>query len=170
MVQRKTLEVWVGLFVAVGILALAMLAFKVGNLATADVLNGYRVHANFDNVGGLKVKSRVTMAGVPVGRIAAIGFDNDRYQAIVTMNLDGRFDRIPIDTSAAIFTSGLLGEQYVGLEPGGADAYLKDGDKLTVTQSAVVLEKLIGQFLFSKASETPASNGKPAPAPAPPPR
>jgi phospholipid/cholesterol/gamma-HCH transport system substrate-binding protein len=171
MVQRKTLEVWVGLFVAVGILALAMLAFKVGNLATADVLNGYQVRANFDNVGGLKVKSRVTMAGVPVGRIAAIGFDNDRYQAVVTMNLDGRYNRIPVDTSAAILTSGLLGEQYVGLEPGGADAYLKDGDKLTVTQSAVVLEKLIGQFLFSKASEAPTNSAKPAaPAPAPLPR
>ncbi len=171
MLQRKTLEIWVGLFVAIGILALAMLAFKVGNLATADVLNGYQVRASFDNIGGLKVKSAVTMAGVRVGRVAAIGFDNERYQAVVTMNLDGRYDRIPVDTIAAILTSGLLGEQYIGLEPGGSDTYLKDGDKLAATQSAVVLEKLIGQFLFSKASETPASSGKTAaPAPAPMPR
>jgi phospholipid/cholesterol/gamma-HCH transport system substrate-binding protein len=162
MVQRRTLEVWVGLFVAVGILALAMLAFKVGNLATAEVLDGYQVQASFDNVGGLKVKSRITMAGVPVGRVLAIGFDSDHYQAVVTMNLDGRYNRIPTDTSAAILTSGLLGEQYIGLEPGGAEEYLKNGDKLQMTQSAVVLEKLIGQFLFGKASEAPTSNGKPA--------
>jgi len=170
MLRRKTLEIWVGLFVAVGILALAMLAFKVGNLTTADVMDGYQVRANFDNIGGLKVKSAVTMAGVRVGRVSGISFDNERYQAVVTMDLDGRYNRIPTDSSAAILTSGLLGEQYVGLEPGGAEEYLKNGDKIQTTQSAVVLEKLIGQFLFSKASETPppAGNGKaggPAPLP-----
>lgn len=170
MLRRKTLEIWVGLFVAVGILALAMLAFKVGNLTTADVMDGYQVQANFDNIGGLKVKSAVTMAGVRVGRVSGISFDNERYQAVVTMDLDGRYNRIPTDSSAAILTSGLLGEQYVGLEPGGAEEYLKNGDKIQTTQSAVVLEKLIGQFLFSKASETPppAGNGKaggPAPLP-----
>jgi phospholipid/cholesterol/gamma-HCH transport system substrate-binding protein len=164
MVQRKVLEVWVGLFVAIGILALAMLAFKVGNLTSGDVLNGYQVRASFDNIGGLKVKSPVTMAGVRVGRVAAIGFDSDHYQAVVTMNLDGRYDRIPVDSNASILTSGLLGEQYVGLDPGGADAYLKSGDKIQVTQSAVVLEKLIGQFLFSKASETPTGNNGAKPA------
>lgn len=162
MLQRKTLEMWVGLFVAAGLIALAVLAFRVGNLTFADISNGYQVRANFDNIGGLKVKSPVTMAGVRVGRVSGIGFDSDHYQAVVTMDLDGRYDRIPTDTSAAILTSGLLGEQYIGLEPGGAEDYLKNGDKLQVTQSAVVLEKLIGQFLFGKASEAPSGNGKPA--------
>lgn len=165
MLQRRTLEMWVGSFVVVGILALVMLAFKVGNLATADVLNGYKVGAYFDNIGGLKVKSAVTMAGVRVGRVSDIGFDSSRYQALVTMDVDGRFDRIPIDTSASILTSGLLGEQYISMEPGGADEYLKSGDTLQVTQSALVLEKLIGQFLFGKASET--GNNKPDAPPAP---
>lgn len=172
MMRRKTLEIWVGLFVAVGILALAMLAFKVGNLTTADVVNGYPVRANFNNIGGLKVKSAVTMAGVRIGRVSDITFDNERYQAVVTMDIDGRYNRIPTDSSAAILTSGLLGEQYIGMEPGGSDEYLKPGDRLMTTQDAVVLEKLIGQFLFSKASETPpaaAGNGKSA-APAPLPR
>jgi phospholipid/cholesterol/gamma-HCH transport system substrate-binding protein len=168
MMRRKTLEIWVGLFVAVGILALAMLAFKVGNLTTADVMNGYQVRANFNNIGGLKVKSAVTMAGVRIGRVSGISFDNERYQAVVTMDLDGRYDRIPADSSAAILTSGLLGEQYIGMEPGGAEDYLKGGDRLQTTQDAVVLEKLIGQFLFSKASETPTAAGKSAtPAPLP---
>lgn len=169
MVQRKTLEMWVGLFVAAGIFALAVLAFKVGNLTMADVSNGYQVKADFDNIGGLKVKSQVAMAGVRIGRVSNIGFDNERYRAVVTMDIDGRY-RIPNDSSAAILTSGLLGEQYVGLEPGGADEYLKNGEKLQTTQSAVVLEKLIGQFLFSKASESPGTNNKsaaPAPAPLP---
>ncbi|MFL6714320.1 MAG: outer membrane lipid asymmetry maintenance protein MlaD, partial [Sulfurifustis sp.] len=153
MVRRRTLEVWVGLFVAAGIAALAMLAFKVGNLTTADVVNGYKIKASFDNIGGLKVKSPVTMAGVRVGRVSGISFDNERYRAVVTMDIDGRYNRIPTDSSAAILTAGLLGEQYVGLEPGGADDYLKPGDTLRTTQSAVVLEKLFGQFLFSNAAE-----------------
>lgn len=175
MVRRKTLEIWVGLFVAAGIAALAMLAFKVGNLTTVDVANAYRIKASFDNIGGLKVKSPVTMAGVRIGRVSSISFDNDHYRAVVTMDIDGHYDKIPTDSSAAILTSGLLGEQYVGLEPGGADDYLKSGDTLRTTQSAVVLEKLISQFLFSKASEgettTPATNGRPgASTPAPLPR
>ncbi len=165
MVTRKTLELWVGVFVAAGLAALGMLAFQVGNLTVADVANAYQVKARFDNIGGLKVKSAVTMAGVRIGRVSAITFDDQRYQAVVTMNIDGRYDRIPTDTSAAILTSGLLGEQYIGLEPGGAEEYLKNGDTLQLTQSAVVLEKLIGQFLFSKASETPAAENKPAPLP-----
>ncbi len=155
--NRKTLELWVGLFVAAGLLAIAMLAFKVGNLATADVLNAYVIKARFDNVGGLKAKSPVTMAGVRVGRVSGISFDNGRYQAVVTMAIDGRYQKIPADSSASILTSGLLGEQYVGIEPGGDERYLKDGDELMITQSALVLEKMIGQFLFGKASETPNS-------------
>jgi phospholipid/cholesterol/gamma-HCH transport system substrate-binding protein len=157
-VNRKTLELWVGLFVAAGIVALAMLAFKVGNLGTVDVKDAYALKARFDNIGGLKVKSPVTMAGVRIGRVSDITFDNGRYQAVVTMSVDGRYKKIPSDTSASILTSGLLGEQYVGLEPGGAEDYLKDGDSLQLTQSALVLEKMIGQFLFSQASQPPAKD------------
>jgi phospholipid/cholesterol/gamma-HCH transport system substrate-binding protein len=157
-VNRKTLELWVGLFVAAGLLALAMLAFKVGNLGTVDVKDAYVLKARFDNIGGLKVKSPVTMAGVRIGRVSDITFDNGRYQAVVTMSVDGRYKKIPNDTSASILTSGLLGEQYVGLEPGGAEDYLKDGDSLQLTQSALVLEKMIGQFLFSQASQPPAKD------------
>lgn len=158
MVQRRTLEFWVGTFVAAGLVALGVLAFRVGNLTLADVSNAYEVKARFDNIGGLKVKSAVTMAGVRIGRVSAISFDEDRYQAVVTLDIDGRYNRIPTDSSASILTSGLLGEQYIGLEPGGAETYLKNGDTLQLTQSAVVLEKLIGQFLFSKASETPSGD------------
>lgn len=164
MVQRRTLEVWVGVFVALGLLALGMLAFQVGNLTMTDVGNAYQVNARFDNIGGLRVKSPVTMAGVRVGRVVGINFDNERYQAVVTMNIDGRFNRIPTDTSAAILTSGLLGEQYVGLEPGGMEQYLTDGDTLQLTQSAVILEKLIGQFLFNQAAD-PGGSAAPAPLP-----
>lgn len=153
MINRKSLEVWVGLFVAAGIFALGMLAFKVGNLTTADVVDGYRIRANFDNVGGLKVKAAVTMAGVRVGRVTGIGFDNKKYQAVVTMDIDGKFKIIPNDSSASILTSGLLGDQYIGLEPGGAEEYLKDGDVMRTTQSALVLEKLVGQVIFSKTNE-----------------
>jgi phospholipid/cholesterol/gamma-HCH transport system substrate-binding protein len=155
MLKRNTLELWVGLFVAAGILALAMLAFKVGNLTSADVLDGYKITARFDNVGGLKVKAAVTMAGVRIGRVSAISFDSNKYQALVTMDIDGRYKNIPKDSSASILTSGLLGDQYIGVEPGGDEAYLKDGDTILRTQSALVLEKLVGQVLFNKASEPP---------------
>ncbi|MHB8534288.1 MAG: outer membrane lipid asymmetry maintenance protein MlaD [Sulfuricaulis sp.] len=154
MLSRKSLELWVGLFVAAGILALAMLAFKVGNLTSADVLDGYKISARFDNVGGLKVKAAVTMAGVRIGRVAAISFDDNRYQALVTMDIDGRYKNIPKDSSASILTSGLLGDQYIGIEPGGDETYLKAGDTIIRTQSALVLEKLIGQMLFSKSTES----------------
>lgn len=158
--NRKTLELWVGLFVAAGLLALAMLAFKVGNLTSADVLDGYKLKARFENIGGLKVKSAVTMAGVRVGRVTHIYFDTDRYQAVVVMDIDGRYKSIPKDTSASILTSGLLGEQYVGLDPGGDDVFLKDGETLQLSQSAIVLEKMISQFLFSQASGSGKGNGK----------
>ncbi len=154
MINRKSLELWVGLFVAAGILALAMLAFKVGNLTTADVVDGYQVKANFDNVGGLKVKAAVTVAGVRVGRVTGIAFDSNKYQAIVTMDIDGQYKNIPVDSTANILTSGLLGDQYIGVEPGGEETYLKDGDTILRTQSALVLEKLVGQVIFNKASET----------------
>ena len=154
MINRKSLELWVGLFVAAGILALAMLAFKVGNLTSADVMNSYKVTARFDNVGGLKVKAAVTMAGVRIGRVSAIAFDNKKYQALVTMDVDGRYQNIPKDSSASILTSGLLGDQYIGIEPGGEEASLKSGDSFLRTQSALVLEKLVGQVIFDKAGES----------------
>ena len=154
MINRKSLELWVGLFVAAGILALAMLAFKVGNLTSADVMNSYKVMGRFDNVGGLKVKAAVTMAGVRIGRVSAIAFDNKKYQALVTMDIDGRYQNIPKDSSASILTSGLLGDQYIGIEPGGDDASLKSGDTFLRTQSALVLEKLVGQMIFNKAGES----------------
>ncbi len=154
MINRKSLALWVGLFVAAGILALAMLAFKVGNLTTADVVDGYQVKANFDNVGGLKVKAAVTVAGVRVGRVTGIAFDSNRYQAVVTMDIDGQYKNIPADSTANILTSGLLGDQYIGVEPGGEETYLKDGDTILRTQSALVLEKLVGQVIFNKASES----------------
>ena len=154
MINRKSLELWVGLFVAAGILALAMLAFKVGNLTSADVMNSYKVSARFDNVGGLKVKAAVTVAGVRIGRVSAIAFDNKKYQALVTMDIDGRYQNIPKDSSASILTSGLLGDQYIGIEPGGDEASLKGGDTFLRTQSALVLEKLVGQVIFNKAGES----------------
>lgn len=154
MINRKSLELWVGLFVAAGILALAMLAFKVGNLTSADVMNSYKVTGRFDNVGGLKVKAAVTMAGVRIGRVSAIAFDNKKYQALVTMDIDGRYQNIPKDSSASILTSGLLGDQYIGIEPGGDEASLKGGDTFLRTQSALVLEKLVGQVIFNKAGES----------------
>jgi len=153
MISRKTMEVWVGLFVAAGLLALAMLAFKVGNLTTSDVVDSYTLTAKFNNVGGLKVKAPVTMAGVRIGRVSKIGFDSERFMGVVEMQIDGRYKNIPKDTSASILTSGLLGDQYIGLEPGGSEEYFKNKDTIQMTQSAVVLEKLIGQFLFNKASE-----------------
>ncbi len=154
MIQRRQLELWVGLFVAAGLLALAMLAFRVGNLASGAVTNGYSVKAEFSDIGGLKVRAPVTVAGVRVGRVSAISLDPSNYEAVVTMELDGRYNNIPVDTSASILTSGLLGEQYVGLDPGGASQYLKNGSSIQITQSALVLEKIISQFLFSMASKS----------------
>lgn len=147
MTNRKTVEIWVGIFVVAGLIAVAVLAFRVGNLSSADVADGYRVDASFENIGSLKVRSAVTLAGVRIGRVAAIRTDPDSYQAIVTLNIDGRYKNLPTDTSASILTAGLLGEQYIGLEPGGSDEYLKDGSKIQLTQSAMVLEKLIGRVL-----------------------
>lgn len=147
MTNRKTVEIWVGIFVLAGVIALGILAFRVGNLSSADVTDGYRVEASFENIGSLKVRSAVTLAGVRIGRVAAIRTDPDSYQAIVTMNIDGRYKNLPVDSSASILTAGLLGEQYIGLEPGGDEEYLKEGSKIKLTQSAMVLEKLIGRVL-----------------------
>jgi len=153
--ERTTIDLWFGAFVTAGFVALLVLALKVGNLGAERAAETYRVDARFDNIGGLKVRGPVRSAGVLVGRVQEIHFDTDRYQAAVVMALDKRY-KFPKDTTAAILTSGLLGETYIGLEAGGDDKKLADGDRITLTQSAVVLEKLIGQFLFSKAQEEPA--------------
>lgn len=151
MIQSKQTEILVGLFVAAGLAALFMLAMKVSNLGDFTDEKGYQVTANFQNIGGLKPRSPVSMAGVRVGRVADIKLDPDTYDAVVTINLYPQYDNIPLDTSASIFTAGLLGEQYIGLEAGADDFYLADGDEITLTQPAVVLEQIIGQFLYSKA-------------------
>jgi phospholipid/cholesterol/gamma-HCH transport system substrate-binding protein len=159
MIGRKAVEVWVGVFVAAGIVALGVLAFRVGNLTAADVVNGYKVEARFENIGSLKVKSPVTVAGVRIGRVSEIRFDPDSYQAVVVMNLDGRYSNLPTDTGASILTSGLLGEQYIELEPGGAEDHLKEGSRIQLTQSAMVLEKLIGRVMTTLIDK-PADNAK----------
>jgi phospholipid/cholesterol/gamma-HCH transport system substrate-binding protein len=147
----KTLDLWAGIFVFAGIVALFMLAFKVGNLSSFSLSsNNYVLYANFENIGGLKVRAPVKSAGVVVGRIADIRFDNKDYVARVTLSLENRF-QFPKDTFASILTSGLLGEQYVGLDAGGDSEFLQPGETIKKTQSAVVLEKLIGQFMFNKA-------------------
>ncbi len=153
MMQKRSLELWVGLFVAAGLLALGILAFKVGNLSSAEVVDGYKIEAHFDNIGGLKVRSPVNLAGVRIGRVADIYVDKATFRAVVVMDVSGRYDNLPTDTTAMIQTSGVLGEQYVALEPGGDETFLKEGDRIILTQSALVLENLIGQFLFSKADE-----------------
>ena len=151
--ERTVLDLWVGIFVAAGIAALLVLALKVGSAGTTfNVGETYRVAAEFDNIGGLKVRAPVKSAGVVVGRVDDIQFENQRFVARVVMKIDNRY-QFPKDTSVSILTSGLLGEQYIGLEAGGDSAMLKDGDRLKITQSAVVLEKLIGQFLYNKAAE-----------------
>jgi phospholipid/cholesterol/gamma-HCH transport system substrate-binding protein len=149
---RRALDIWVGFFVALGFAAIMFLALKVASTATLAAADGYEVKAKFDNIGGLKVRAPVKSAGVVVGRVAGIRFDNESFEAVVTMNVDRRYS-FPKDTAAKILTSGLLGEQYVGLTAGGDTANLKDGDTLKITQSAIVLENLIGQFLYSKAAE-----------------
>jgi phospholipid/cholesterol/gamma-HCH transport system substrate-binding protein len=154
--ERKTIDLWFGAFVAAGFAALLVLALKVGNLGQERATQTYLVEARFDNIGGLKVRGPVRSAGVLVGRVNEIHFDNDRFQASVTLAIDKRYT-FPKDTTASILTSGLLGETYIGFEAGGDTKPLAAGDRIQITQSAVVLEKLISQFLFSKAQEEPAA-------------
>lgn len=154
--NRATIDIWVGLFVALGLAALLFLALKVGNLSSTDVGETYSLQARFDNIGGLKVRAPVKSAGVVVGRVGEIGFDAENYMALVSMHIDKRY-RFPRDTFATINTSGLLGEQYVGFEVGGDMEMLKPGDVMSKTQSAMVLEKLISQFMFDKAAEDEAA-------------
>ena len=152
--SRRLLDLWVGIFVTIGFVSLLFLALRVANVSSISLSESYQLSARFDNIGGLKVRGPVKSAGVVVGRVSDIRFDPDSYEAIVTMTMDGRF-QFPKDTFASILTAGLLGEQYIGLDAGGDEKKLQSGDSFKKTQSAVILEKLIGQFMFSKAAEEP---------------
>jgi phospholipid/cholesterol/gamma-HCH transport system substrate-binding protein len=154
--ERTTIDLWVGIFVALGVAALLGLAMKVGNLTTNNIGETYEIVAAFENIGGLKPRAPVKSAGVVVGRVESIRFDTTTYEAIVRLDIDKNY-HFPADTFANIYTAGLLGEQYVGLEAGGDEVELKNGDKIMHTQDAVVLEKMISQFLYNKASEPTAA-------------
>ena len=159
--QQSKNDFWVGLFVMLGAAALVFLALQAANLLHLNFQTGYRVTARFDNIGGLKPKAAVRSAGVVVGRVESIAFDDTTYQAQVTLSLQDGY-KFPRDSSLKILTSGLLGDQYIGIDPGADEKNLANGDKVTSTQSAVVLENLIGQFLYSKAEEggTPSDAGR----------
>lgn len=153
MQHTNTQDTLVGLFVASGIVGLLFLAMQVSNLSSFIKEDTYTVTARFENSGGLKVKSAVSAAGVKIGQVSAIRFDTSTYESIVEMHINSKYNTFPEDTSASIFTAGLLGEQYINLVPGGSDEYLKNDSSIELTQSAIILEKLIGQFLFKSAEE-----------------
>jgi phospholipid/cholesterol/gamma-HCH transport system substrate-binding protein len=155
--ERTTVDLWVGVFVALGVAAMFGLALKVGNLTSSNIGETYKVTAAFENIGGLKPRAPVKSAGVVIGRVDGIVFDGKDYEAKVTLKIDKRY-QFSKDTFANIYTAGLLGEQYISLEAGGDDAKLKEGDAIKHTQDAVVLEKLISQFLYNKASENKSSD------------
>ena len=152
MTRERKVEAVVGVFVAAGIAALLMLAVRVGNLTLQSDAGSYQVTARFENIGGLKVRAPVSMSGIKIGQVVGLGFDSETYEAVATMEINGRFDRVPADSSASIFTAGLLGEQYVSISPGVDEEFLSAGDEIGLTQSAMILERLISQFLFEKAS------------------
>ena len=149
--HKRVIDFSVGLFVLAGFAALVMLAFRVGNLASSSQGEVYTISANFENIGGLTAKAPVRLAGVTIGRVVSISVDPDQYNARVVMSIDAQHDNLPLDTSASILTAGLLGANYVGLDPGGEIDYLREGDEIEYTQSAVILEQLIGQMLFKTA-------------------
>jgi len=151
--STRTIEIAVGIFVAAGIAALFMLAMKVSNLANYTGGDGYVISASFDNIGGLKVRSPVAASGVRVGQVVDIEYDSEGYEAHVTMSIDPQYDKFPTDTAASVLTSGLLGEQFIGLQPGAEEEFLEAGSEIELTQSALVLEQIVGQFLYSKADE-----------------
>jgi phospholipid/cholesterol/gamma-HCH transport system substrate-binding protein len=151
--KMRQLEITVGAFMAAGLVALFFLAMQVSNLASITDGKGYEITARFDNIGGLKVRSPVSMSGVKIGRVVGIGYDQKSFEAVVTMLIEDGYRSIPDDTIAKIYTSGLLGEQYVGLDPGGSLENLEQDSEIMITQSALVLEEIVGQFLFSKAEE-----------------
>ncbi len=150
--SSKSIEILVGLFVSACVAALFFLALQVSNFSDLQDNGSYTVNAHFDNIGGLKAKALISMAGVPIGRVAEISFDSENYDALVKMRIDARYN-LPSDTSASILTSGLLGDKFIGLTPGGLDEFLKDGDYIELTQSALVLERLISQFLFNSSDK-----------------
>ncbi|OWT53942.1 outer membrane lipid asymmetry maintenance protein MlaD [Candidimonas nitroreducens] len=169
---RDKTDFWVGLFVLLGIIALVFLALRAGNMSSFSFTPTYQVQARFDNIGGLKVRAPVKSSGVVVGRVANISFDNQRFQAVATLNIDKPY-QFPDDSSASILTSGLLGEQYVGLTPGGDDKMLGQDGQIKYTQSAVVLEELISKFLYNSADKqgsasSPQQGAAPAAQPAKP--
>lgn len=153
--NKSSNDIWVGLFVAAGLAALLFLALKAGNLSGLSFSPTYAVTARFENIGGLKLRAPVKSAGVVIGRVAQIRFDDKTYQATVVMALDKKY-HFPKDSSVKILTSGLLGEQYLGIEAGGDETNLADGDNLEITQSAIVLENLLGQLFFNKAADAGA--------------
>ncbi|MDD5322503.1 MAG: outer membrane lipid asymmetry maintenance protein MlaD [Methylococcales bacterium] len=155
MQHTSTQDTLVGLFVASGIVGLFFLALQVSNLSSFVEEDSYTITARFENSGGLKIKSPVSAAGVKIGKVSAINFDPKTYESVVQMSIYSNYNTLPDDTTASIFTSGLLGEQYVNLEPGGSDEFLKNDGKIDITQSAIILEKAIGQFLFKSAEESP---------------
>jgi len=147
--NTKSTEILVGLFMAIGLASLFMLAMKVSNLNIYNNDEGYEIIANFDDISGLKIKSPVTMAGVRIGRVSDISFDSQTFEAVVKIRIESQYNTLPKDTSASIYTAGLLGEKYIGLEPGGDEENLQQNDKLKLTQSSLVLEKLISRFVDS---------------------
>ena len=152
MTNQRIVEITVGIFVVLGISALVTLAFKVSNISALAEQDGYYITAKFTNIGGLKVKAPVAMAGVRVGRVAGIEFDQDSFKAVVRMRINPQYSKLPSDSSASILTSGVLGESYSGLDAGADEQFLKEGSEITLTQSAVILENLVGKFLFDKAA------------------
>ena len=154
MQHTSTQDTLVGLFVASGIVGLFFLALQVSNLSSFVEEDSYTITARFENSGGLKIKSPVSAAGVKIGKVKSISFDPKTYESVVQMSINSQYNTIPDDTTASVFTAGLLGEQYVNLEPGGSDVYLQNDGKIEITQSAIILEKAIGQFLFKSAEES----------------
>ena len=151
--QNRTLEVGVGMFLLAGILALILLALRVSGLSTSSANDTYKLYAYFDNIAGLTVRAKVTMAGVTVGKVTAIDLDRDNFTGRVTLQVDKKVDKLPTDSTASILTAGLLGEKYIGISVGGEDTRLKDGGTIHDTQSSLVLEDLIGKFLLNTVSK-----------------
>ncbi|RPI16425.1 MAG: outer membrane lipid asymmetry maintenance protein MlaD [Lysobacterales bacterium] len=164
--QSRAIDVSTGLFVLLGLAAILFLVTQITNreFSLGGSSSSYRVSAQFENVGGLKSGAPVSMAGVTIGRVESIAYDMDLFKAVVTLRIDSRYDRIPSDSDASIYTAGLLGGQYIGISPGGSDESLRDGDTVEFVQDAIVLENLISKYLFSQAGKPDA--GQPAPAPA----
>ena len=155
--ERKTVDLWVGIFVAAGFIGLLVLALKVGNASSVRVSDGYAITADFDNIGGLRARAPVRSAGVVVGRVEYVGFSNETLRAKVIMRIDNRYE-FPKDSSVSILTSGLLGDQFIGIDGGADTELLEDGDQVRLTQSAIVLEKVIGQFLYGRAVDGGSGN------------